>query len=315
MVKNNKISIVVSVFNEQENIKDLIHAVSNSMKDYNYELIYVDDGSTDGTVQEIKKYQDKNIVLIELKKNYGQSAALAAGIDYAEGDIIVTMDGDLQNDPEDIPEMLKILEEEDVDVVAGMRDKRKDKFMNRIIPSLIANWMIRKATGLKTRDFGCSLRVFRANIAKDLGLYGELHRFIPVLLHLQGATVKQVPVKHHPRMAGKSKYGISRSVKVMSDLTLMLFFNKFLQRPMQLFGTLGIFMFLIGVALNIYLLVLKFLGQDIWGKPLLILAVITLIGGIQLITIGIIAELLMRTYYESQNKKHYIIKKISKGEN
>jgi glycosyltransferase involved in cell wall biosynthesis len=310
-----KLSIVVCVYNEEENIVPLIEAVHQSLKDYDYELIYVDDGSTDGTVKTIKSAVSKRVILIELKKNYGQSAALAAGIDFAKGDFIVTMDGDLQNDPKDIPAMLKIMEEEDLDVVAGMRDKRKDKFINRVFPSIIANWMIRKSTGLKTKDFGCSLRVFRAKVAKDLGLYGELHRFIPVLLHLQGATVKQIPVAHRARVAGKSKYGIKRSIKVVSDLTLMLFFNKYLQRPMQLFGTLGIFMFLIGAALNIYLLVLKILGQDIWGKPLLILAVITLIGGIQLITIGIIAELLMRTYYESQDKKHYIIKKITKGEN
>lgn len=310
-----KVSIVVSVFNEEDNIKGLVEAVRESMKDHDYELIYVDDGSTDNTVQEIKKLQDKRVVLIELKKNCGQSAALAAGIDNAEGEVIVTMDGDLQNDPKDIPNMLKILEEEDLDVVAGLREKRKDNFMIRKFPSMIANWMIRKTTGLKTKDFGCSLRVLRAPVAKGLGLYGELHRFIPVLLHLQGATVKQIPVAHHARVAGKSKYGINRSIKVLSDLTLMLFFNKFLQRPMQLFGTLGIFMFLIGGALNLYLLILKILGQDIWGKPLLILAVITLIGGIQLITIGIIADLLMRTYYESQNKKHYILKRISRGEN
>lgn len=310
-----KISIVVSVFNEEDNIKGLVNAVKKSMNAYDYELVYVDDGSTDNTVQEIKKLLGKNIVLIELKKNCGQSAALAAGIDYAKSDVIVTMDGDLQNDPKDIPNMLKILKEEDLDVVEGLREKRKDNFVTRMLPSLIANWMIRKSTGLKTKDFGCSLRVLRADIAKDMRLYGELHRFIPVLLHLQGANVKQIPVAHHPRLAGKSKYGFNRSIKVLSDLILMLFLNKFLQRPMQLFGTLGIFMTLIGGGLNIYLLILKILGNDIWGKPLLILAVITLIGGIQLITIGIIADLLMRTYYESQNKKCYVIKKISRGEN
>lgn len=310
-----KISIVIPVFNEEDNIIRLVEAVRKSMKAYDYELVYVDDGSTDNTVQEIKKLMDENIVLIELKKNYGQSAALSAGIDYAKGDVIVTMDGDLQNDPKDIPNMLKILEEEDLDVVAGFREKRKDNFIFRKLPSLIANWMIRKSTGLKTKDYGCSLRVLRTDVAKDLGLYGELHRFISVLLHIQGATVKQIPVAHHPRVANKSKYGINRSIKVMSDLTLMLFFNKFLQKPMQLFGTLGIFMFLIGGVLNLYLLILKIMGQDIWGKPLLILAVITLIGGIQLITIGIIADLLMRTYYESQNKKHYVVKKTSQGKN
>lgn len=310
-----KLSIVVCVYNEEENIVPLVKSVHEQLGHYDYDLIYVDDGSTDGTVNAIKSVADKRVTLIELKKNYGQSSALAAGIDYAEGDLIVTMDGDLQNDVKDIPNMLKILQDEELDVVAGLREKRKDNFLLRKFPSLLANWMIRKTTGLKTKDFGCSLRVLRAPVAKGLGLYGELHRFIPVLLHLQGATVKQIPVAHHARVAGKSKYGIKRSIKVVSDLTLMLFFNKYLQRPMQLFGTLGILMFLVGGALNIYLLVIKIMGQDIWGKPLLILGVITLIGGIQLITIGILAELLMRTYYESQNKKHYIIKKISKGEN
>lgn len=303
-----KLSIVVTVYNEEENILPLIKKVREAITNQSFELIFVDDGSTDKTVSNIKSNADQNTRLIILNKNYGQTAAMAAGIDQAKGDFIVPIDGDLQNDPSDIPMMLDKLEEEDWDVVAGIRAKRKDSLFIKKVPSKIANAMIRKLTGVHLHDYGCTLKVFKKDIAKNLGLYGELHRFIPVLAQLQGANITEVPVKHHPRIHGSSKYGLGRTFKVMSDLLLMIFFQKYLQKPMHLFGTVGIVTFLLGSMINGYLLVLKIVGEEIGGRPLLILGVTLLLGGVQLITIGLLAELVVRTYFETQNKKTYRIR-------
>ncbi len=308
-----KLSIIISVFNEEENIRPLVEQVSIALEGYDYEIIYVDDGSTDGTLAELKSIKNKCLKFIELRKNYGQSLALMAGIDEAVGDYIITMDGDLQNDPTDIPMMLEIAEKGDWDLVAGLRAKRKDGFFLRKVPSLIANWIIRTTTNVRMKDYGCALKVFKKEIAKDLGLYGELHRFIPVLAHLEGAKITQVDVKHHARRFGKSKYGLSRTFKVVSDLLLMLFLKKYLQKPMHLFGNVGVFLFLIGAAINLYLGLLKLMGNDIWGKPLLLLGILLVIAGIQLVTIGIVVEIQMRTYYESQNKRPYKVRKIYEG--
>jgi glycosyltransferase involved in cell wall biosynthesis len=306
-----KLSIVVTVYNEEDNIKPLIQAISLALKGYDYEIVYVDDGSKDGTVRELNSIEHNCLKIIELKKNYGQSLALMAGIDYANGEYIVTMDGDLQNDPADIPMLLQIAETGDWDMVAGERVNRQDGFFLRKIPSKIANFMIRRASGVHLRDYGCALKIFRAELAKDLGLYGELHRFIPVLAHLEGARITQVPVRHHPRKFGKSKYGLNRTFKVISDLLLMLFFKRYMKKPMHLFGNTGIILFLIGALINVYLLILKILGQDIWGKPLLILGLMLVLAGVQLITIGIVVEIQMRTYFESQDKRPYKIRKIT----
>ncbi|MEQ6121301.1 glycosyltransferase family 2 protein [Reichenbachiella sp. MALMAid0571] len=303
-----ELSIVVTVYNEEENIVPLIENVQKAMVNHSYELIFVDDGSSDKTIPNIKANAGENTRLIILNKNYGQTAAMAAGIDQANGDFIVTIDGDLQNDPSDIPEMLRKLEDENWDVVAGIRANRKDSMVIRKIPSKIANALIRKLTGVHLHDYGCTLKVFRKDIAKNLGLYGELHRFIPVLAQLQGANITEMPVKHHPRIHGESKYGLGRTFKVMSDLLLMVFFQKYLQKPMHLFGTAGIITFMLGSAINMYLLVLKIMGEDIWGRPLLILGITLLLGGVQLITIGLLAELIVRTYFETQNKKTYRIR-------
>jgi glycosyltransferase involved in cell wall biosynthesis len=235
---------------------------------------------------------------------------MAAGIDQAKGEFIALIDGDLQNDPSDIPFMLELLKREDWDVVAGNRKDRKDGTVLRKLPSTIANALIRRLTGIYIKDYGCTLKVFRREIAEDLNLHGELHRFIPVLAKMQGARITQVDVKHHPRLHGKSKYGINRIFKVLSDLVLMVFFLRYRQKPMHLFGTLGFISFGLGILLNLYLLILKILGHDIWGKPLLILGLILLLGGIQLITIGILSEIAVRTYYESQQKKTYNIRKV-----
>jgi glycosyltransferase involved in cell wall biosynthesis len=233
-----------------------------------------------------------------------------AGIDYAIGDYIITLDGDLQNDPSDIPMMLKMAEEGDWDLVAGIRKKRQDGMLLRKIPSKIANWIIRQASGVRMKDYGCALKVFKSEIAKDLGLYGELHRFMPVLAVLEGAKMTQVDVKHHARQFGVSKYGLGRTFKVISDLLLMVFFKKYMQKPMHLFGTWGVGLFSIGVLINLYLGFLKLQGQDIWGKPLLILGLMLVLGGIQLITVGIIVEIMMRTYFESQQKRPYKVRNV-----
>ena len=305
-----ELSVVITVMNEEDNIQPLLEAVRNALTGIDYEVILVDDGSTDKTKQQILEYSDDRTTLVELRKNYGQSTAMTAGIDYSRGKFIALLDGDLQNDPTDIPAMLELLKKEDWDVVAGNRKNRKDGFILRKIPSRIANALIRRMTGVYIKDYGCTLKVFRREIAEELGLYGELHRFIPVLAKLQGARITQVDVKHHARIHGKSKYGINRTFKVMSDLVLMVFMRKYMQKPMHLFGPIGFISVGLGAAINIYLLILKIMGHDIWGKPLLILGLILLLGGIQFITIGIIADINTRTYFESQQKKTYNVRKV-----
>jgi glycosyltransferase involved in cell wall biosynthesis len=308
-----KLSLVISVYNEEKNVLPLTEKIADSLKGLDYEVIYVDDGSTDSTVQNILSIKDPHVVLIRFKKNYGQSSALAAGIDYASGDYIITLDGDMQNDPADIPMMVKVAEDGDWDLVAGIRKNRKDGFFIRKIPSKIANHIIRKTTGVKMIDNGCALKVFKSDIAKNISLYGELHRFIAVMAALEGATITQVVVNHFPRVHGQSKYGLSRTFKVISDLILLLFIKRYLQKPMHFFGKWGLLILIPGVIINFYLLILKILGHDIWGRPLLILGIMLVVAGFQMITSGIIAELVMRTYYESQQKKPYRISNIFKG--
>ena len=307
------LSLVIPVFNEAENVTLLVERIHESMKGYNYEIILVDDFSFDGTRRVIKKLEDPRVHLIELKKNYGQSLALAAGIDYAKGDYIITMDGDLQNDPGDIPQMLEFAVHEGFDVVTGIRQKRKDSLIKKI-PSKIANFMVRRVTKLDIKDNGCALKVFTRDIAKDLNLYGEMHRFITLLAHLEGAQIKQVPVRHHARNAGVSKYGLERVFKVVADMMLLLFIRKYFQRPIHLFGIFGVLLTVLGVLINVYLFILKWgFGQDIGNRPLLIFGMMFILAGIQLFTNGIVMELIIRTYYESQNKRPYRIKRTSIG--
>jgi glycosyltransferase involved in cell wall biosynthesis len=305
-----ELSLVIPVMNEEDNIRPLLEAVHSALAGLDYEIVLVDDGSTDETKKRILEFADEHVRLVELRKNYGQSTAMTAGIDHANAKYIAMIDGDLQNDPTDIPAMLQLAKKEDWDVVAGNRKNRKDGMVLRKLPSRIANALIRRMTGVYFKDYGCTLKVFKKEIAEDLGLYGELHRFIPVLAKLQGAKITQVDVKHHPRRFGKSKYGIGRTFKVLSDLVLMVFFRKYMQKPMHLFGTIGFIAFGIGVLVNIYLLIWKILGHDIWNRPILLLGLILLLGGIQLITIGILAEIAVRTYYESQQKKTYNVRKV-----
>ena len=310
-----KLSVVISVYNEKDNIKPLLSSLSEHLSGMDYEVIIVDDGSTDGTMEVLHKEAGPNTRVIEFMRNFGQSSALAAGIDYAQGEYICTMDGDMQNDPSDIPGMLKLAEEGQWDLVAGTRANRKDAALTRKLPSRIANAIIGKTTDVRIKDYGCTLKVFKSAIAKNLGLYGEIHRFIPILASLQGARITQVDVKHHERKFGTSKYGIGRTLRVVSDLLLMIFFQRYRQRPMHLFGVAGLIVFVVGALIDFYMLVLKIAGHDIWGRPLLLLGVLLTIVGLQIITVGILLEVIMRTYYESQNKKPYTIRKIHSFEN
>ena len=305
-----ELSVIVTMFNEVENVKPLLDQIKVALTAYDHEIIIVDDGSTDGTGAQVKTYGGHNVKLLTLNVNYGQTAAMAAGIHHAEGEYIATIDGDLQNDPLDIPFMLEKLIHEHWDVVAGNRRNRMDGTMLRKIPSKIANRLIRNMTGVSVRDYGCTLKVMRKEFAKSLGLYGELHRFIPILAVMEGGKIADVDVRHHSRIYGKSKYGLGRTFKVLSDLILMIFFKKYFKRPIHFFGPLGVVCLLIGSAISIYLLSLKIMGYDILGRPLLILGVTLVLAGIQFLTFGIIAELVMRVYFESQNKKTYIIREI-----
>ncbi len=307
-----KLSVVVTIYNEEENIPLLVGRITDALDGMEYEIIYVDDGSTDGSLRALRALQHPRLTVVSFRKNYGQSLALMAGIQQARGQYIATMDGDLQNDPADIPSMLALAESGSWDMVAGERLHRQDGFFLRKIPSFIANFIIRHAAGVYLRDYGCALRVIKADIAKDLGLYGELHRFVPVLVSLEGGRITQVAVRHHARQFGSSKYGLSRTFKVLSDLLLMLFFKKYMQKPMHLFGNTGLLLFGLGAVINLYLLGLKILGQDIWGKPLLLLGIMLVLAGVQFITVGIVVEIQMRTYFESQQKKPYKIRTVER---
>lgn len=310
-----KLSVVIPVMNEEDNIIPLHNSIHKALDGkIDYEVIYVDDGSTDTTVTKIKSILEPHVKLIEFARNFGQTNAMVAGIDEAQGELIATLDGDLQNDPEDILPMIDKLNE-GYDVVAGVRANRQDGAFLRKFPSKIANAIIRKTTGVYIKDYGCTLKVFKKEIAKNLGLYGELHRFIPVLAHLRGAKMTQIDVRHHARIHGDSKYGMGRTLKVISDLMLLLFLQKYGQKPIHFFGTFGFVLLFFGLLVDGYMFLLKLFGEDIGTRPLLTLGVLLTIGGIQLITTGFLAEIMMRTYYESQNKTTYIIRKIWDGQN
>ena len=307
------LSLVIPIFNEEDSIIILNEKILKALKGYNFEIIYVDDSSTDSSREVIKSINKKKVILVELSKNYGQSLALAAGFEVAKGDYIITLDGDLQNDPNDILPMLNKAVEGDWDIVTGIRVKRKDSII-KTIPSRIANFIIRTLTRLNISDQGCALKVFKKETAKSLNLYGEMHRFINLAAYLDGARITEVPVTHNPRKFGYSKYGLGRIFKVINDLLLILFQKKFLQKPIYFFGSIGIIIFSTGSILSLYFFVIRVMGQDIWGRPLLILAIMLVIIGIQIFSIGITYDLMMKTYYESQNKKPYKIRKIHQSD-
>ena len=310
---NNLISIVVPVYNESDSIRLLINEIINVMKIHQllFELIIVNDGSVDRTsnVLENLSLEIKQLTVINLRKNYGQTAALAAGFDHSNGDIIVTLDGDLQNDPNDIPKLITNINE-GYDLICGWRFQRKDKLLNRRIPSQIANRLIGNVTGIHLHDYGCSLKAFKHEIIKDIKLYGELHRFLPVLANIEGAKIKEIKVNHRSRKYGQSKYGIDRTFRVLMDLLTVWFMNKFLTRPMYVFGFIGIISIISSFIMSSYLIVLKFLGESIGNRPLLIFALILGIAGVQLFSFGLLGELLMRTYHESQNRPIYRVREI-----
>jgi len=315
---NNLISIVVPVYNESESIKLLISEICNVMESYKqkFELIVVNDGSIDNTSLILEKLslQFKSLIVINLRKNYGQTAALAAGFDSSNGEIIVTLDGDLQNDPNDIPKLITNIKD-GYDLICGWRFQRKDKLLNRRIPSKIANQLIGNVTGIHLHDYGCSLKAFKSEIVNDIKLYGELHRFLPVLANIEGAKIKEIKVNHRSRKYGHSKYGIDRTFRVLMDLLTVWFMNKFLTRPMYVFGFIGIISIISSFIISSYLIVLKFLGENIGNRPLLIFALILGIAGVQLFSFGLLGELLMRTYHESQNRPIYRVREIKRNAN
>lgn len=305
------ISVVIPAYNEEENIPILYEKLKRVLENLgeDYEIIFVDDGSTDRTYEVLKEIaqRDKKVKVIRFRRNFGQTAALYAGFEHAKGDVIITMDADLQNDPEDIPRLLEKMKE-GYDIVSGWRKERKDPFLSRKLPSMIANWIISKVTGVYLHDYGCTLKAYKAEVAKSFRLYGDMHRFLPALAKRFGAKITELPVKHHPRLYGKSKYGIGRTIRVILDIFLVKFLNEYITKPLYVFGGLGLILFGIGFLIGLYLTVLKvFFGQDIGTRPLLILGVLLVLSGVQLISTGIIAELIVRTYYESKGEKPYII--------
>jgi len=310
---NNLISIIIPVFNESESIGFLLDEVKVVMQanELDFELIVVNDGSTDNTHKVLKQltFKIKELSVISLRKNYGQTAAMSAGFDNSKGDIVITLDGDLQNDPNDIPKLISEINN-GYDLICGWRFDRKDKLLNRKIPSKIANKLIAQVTGLKLHDYGCSLKAFKKEIIDDIKLYGELHRFLPVLANIEGAKIKEIIVNHRSRKYGSSKYGIDRTFRVLMDLLTVWFMTKFLTRPMYGFGFVGIISILISLAMSSYLIVLKIMGENIGNRPMLMFSLILGIAGVQLFSFGLLSELLIRTYHESQNRPIYRVRKI-----
>ena len=315
---NQLISIIIPVFNESESIGYLLDEVLNVMQNnkLNCELIVVNDGSNDNTstVLDELTIKIKELSVISLRKNYGQTAAMSAGFDNSKGEIVITLDGDLQNDPNDIPKLISHINE-GYDLICGWRYERKDKLISRRIPSKIANKLIANVTGLKLHDYGCSLKAFKKEIVDDIKLYGELHRFLPVLANIEGAKIKEIKVNHRSRKYGSSKYGIDRTFRVLMDLLTVWFMTKFLTRPMYGFGFFGIVSILISFGMTSYLFIIKLLGNDIGNRPMLMFALILGIAGVQLFSFGLLGELLIRTYHESQNRPFYRIRKIQSTSN
>ncbi len=307
------VSIVLPVYNEAGNLKAFIPEISEVLREMNvdYEIIAVDDGSTDDSVSVLRAFKEteSRLRIVRFRRNFGQTAAFAAGFDLARGTYVVTMDADGQNDPADIPRLLQLAEEDDYDIVSGWRQDRKEPFLSRRLPSIIANRLIAASTNVRLHDYGCSLKVYHWQVAKNVSLYGELHRFIPALASWMGVRVAEVPVNDRPRRYGQSKYNISKTVRVVLDLFTIYFLLNYLARPMQLFGLAGLVSGGAGFLLGLYLTLLKFLtGADIGTRPLLWLAVLLITVGVQFVMLGLLGEILIRTYYEVQDKPIYVIR-------
>ena len=310
-----QVSIVIPVYNEEANLADLVARVGAALlrSGKTFELICVDDGSRDGSAAALEALAAERPWLkpLYLIRNYGQSAALQAGFDAAQGEIIVTLDGDLQNEPDDVPELLKLMDQRaDIDVISGWRKDRQDRTVSRKLPSAAANLVISRVTGVKLHDYGCALKLYRADVIRGLRLYGELHRFIPALAAEVGAHIVEVPVRHHARTRGVSKYGIDRTFRVLLDLLWIKFLMRFLHRPLQAFGGVGLAMGAVGFFILAWLTVEKLvLGADIGGRPLLLLGVLLALIGVQLVATGLIGELLTRIYHEPQGRPQYLLRR------
>lgn len=308
------VSIVVPLYNEEGNVRELyreLHSVLSG-KDFSYEIVFINDGSRDRTPELIREISanDPHVVVVNFRRNFGQTAAMSAGFDYSRGEIIVTMDGDLQNDPADIPKFLDKINEGN-DVVAGWRFKRQDPFMSRRLPSMIANRIISWITGVKLHDYGCTLKAFKKDVAENIRLYGEMHRFIPAIASAMGISIAEVRVNHRPRQHGASKYGISRTFRVILDLITVKFLLSYSNRPIHIFGLIGLVSLCLGVLISFVLVLQRqFYGMPLADRPLLLLAILLIFIGIQFVTFGLISELQIRTYHESQNKPIYYVKEV-----
>jgi len=315
-----QVSVVIPVYNEEANVGELVERVGAALarSGKTFELVCIDDGSRDGTARALEALAATRPWLkpLYLIRNYGQSAALQAGFDAAQGEIIVTLDGDLQNDPDDIPRLLDLLEERpDIDVISGWRKDRQDKTMSRKLPSVVANRVISGVTGVQLHDYGCALKVYRADIIRGLRLYGELHRFIPALAAEVGAKIVEVPVRHHARTRGVSKYGIDRTFRVLLDLLWIKFTMRFLHRPLQAFGGVGLAFGAVGFLVLAWLTAEKIvLDHDIGGRPLLLFGVLLMLIGVQLVATGVIGELLTRIYHEPQGRPQYLLRRQPRKE-
>jgi glycosyltransferase involved in cell wall biosynthesis len=309
-----ELSIVIPVRNESPNIKPLYDELTQTLGQYgrSYELLIVDDGSTDDTFEQLAALQarDSRLRVIRFRRNFGQTAAFAAGFAHARGRLVVTSDGDLQNDPRDIPAMVALIEQGN-DIVCGWRKDRKDTFVNRRLPSMLANKLISWATGVDLHDYGCSLKVFRAEVVKPLRLYGEMHRFLPAIASQYGVQIAEMVVNHRPRRAGVTKYGLGRTIRVILDLATVKFLLSYSTRPLQIFGLIGLLAGGFGALITGYLgYVRLFAHQSIAERPLLLLGVMLVFIGVQLVTFGLLAEVMARTYYESQDKATYVIREV-----
>ena len=308
------LSVVIPVYNERENISYLYENLNKVLPllGKKYEVLLIDDGSIDGTFNELVKIheQNNNYKVIRFRKNFGQTPAMSAGFDYANGEIIITLDADLQNDPRDIPLLLEKMNEGH-DIVSGWRINRQDKAVSRKLPSKIANWLIAKLTGVKIHDYGCTLKAYSADVVKNIELYGEMHRYIPAVASWMGINVAEVPVHHHSRKFGKSKYGISRTIRVILDIIILKYLLSYSQRPIQIFGLMGLITGLIGCIVTIYLIIMRlFFNVPLSSRPLFTLSIFMIFIGLQLITMGILGELIMRTYHEASGKPTYAIREI-----
>lgn len=308
------LSVVVPVYNEAESLEPLYHRLQEVLDQINrsYEVLLVDDGSNDGSLEKMKSIHAENnrFKIIQFRRNFGQTAAIAAGFRFARGKVVVTIDADLQNDPQDIPSILEKMEE-GYDVVSGWRKNRHDKFLTRTLPSMCANWLISQLTGVHLHDYGCTLKAYTRDVVKNIDLYGEMHRYIPALASWLGVSVAEVPVTHHSRKYGRSKYGLSRIIRVLLDIIALKFLLSYSTRPIQVFGLVGLVSGGLGFLISLYLTVERlFFGKPLSNRPILLLGVLLIFVGLQFISMGLLGEMTVRTYHEAQNKPIYFVKRI-----